>query len=422
MSVWKLILQEILFRKTHFALSAFAVALAATLFVAGPTLVRGYGRETRQTIDAQRQELHTELAYMENETRKNMLKLGFNLIILHRDTNMVDFRESDYSAEDMPQEYVNRLANAKELTLVTHLVATLQQKVKWNQRRVLLVGYLPEVSQPHRGKKKPMCYSIAPGEVFLGYELGVGHAEGEEIDVLGKTFRIARILPEKGDKKDITIAMDLADAQKVLGKKDKVNQILALGCKCAGERLPKIRKQLETVLPETKISEFESRAVARAEQRDLIAEEKEKLIASNEKSRQEVETFMGTLDAIMTPIVVLACVLWVGLMSLSNVRERRTEIGLLRALGLGSRKIATLFLGKAALIGIAGGLTGFGLGTLLALQLGVRALEVDNEHFAPEPGLLLWAAIGAPILCAAASYLPTLTAITQDPAEVLREE
>ena len=183
-----------------------------------------------------------------------------------------------------------------------------------------------------------------------------------------------------------------------------------------------IRAQLESVLPETKITEFQGIALARAEQRDLITAQRKKIITSNEKKRAEVESLMGTLDAVLTPAVVLACVIWIGLMALGNVRERRNEIGVLRALGLGSRRVATLFLGKAAIVGVLGGLIGFGGGTVLAYQLGVRALEVGTEHFSPELALFFWATIGAPVLTALASYLPTLTAVMQDPAEVLREE
>src|SRR5690606_11979119 len=109
--------------------------------------------------------------------------------------------------------------------------------------------------------------------------LGRGHKAGDTIDMLGHPFRIAQILPERGSKEDITVAMHLDDAQRVLDKSGKINQILAIGCRCAGERLPKIRAQLEEVLPETRITEFQSIAVARAEQRDLVAEEREKMVA-----------------------------------------------------------------------------------------------------------------------------------------------
>ena len=67
---------------------------------------------------------------------------------------------------------------------------------------------------------------------------------------------------------------------------------------------------------------------------------------------------MSSLTTVTTPLVVLVCAAWVGLLAWSNVRERRSEIGLLRALGKGSGKIASLFFGRAALLGLIGGCVG----------------------------------------------------------------
>ena len=41
-----------------------------------------------------------------------------------------------------------------------------------------------------------------------------------------------------------------------------------------------------------------------------------------------------------------------------SVRERRTEVAMLRALGLSASRILALFLGKALLTGLAGGILG----------------------------------------------------------------
>jgi putative ABC transport system permease protein len=163
-------------------------------------------------------------------------------------------------------------------------------------------------------------------------------------------------------------------------------------------------------LPDTKVTEFRSIAVGRAEQRDLIAGVK-----------QEQMDKMTGFASVTTPLVVLACAVWVGLLAWTNVRERRTEIGLWRALGLGAVKIASLFLGKAVLLGLVGGTVGFFLGTWLAQLLGVYALQVGSDYFTPAYGVLVWTIVGAPVVCAMASYLPTLTAVLQDPAVVLSD-
>lgn len=421
MNSLKLLFREIRFRKLNFLLSLLAVTIAVALFVASPMLVDGYARDTQQRVEALESQTDAELATMEDETRKLMLTMGFNLMIVHQDTDMSDFWSSDFAAVEMPQDYVDRLASAEELSLVTHLVATLQQKVEWNGRKVLLVGYLPETPKLHEKQKKPMGHLVEPGTIFLGHELGEGHAKGETIDVLGSPFRIADILPEKGSKEDITIAMNLADAQRVLEKPGKVNQIMAVGCQCAGERLPKIRAQLATVLPETKITEFQSIAVARAEQRDMVAAERAKMVEDLASYRQAEYRRLASLAGVLVPVVVLATGVWVGLLALGNVRERRVEIGLLRALGAGSWKIGGLFLGKALIVGLVGGVSGALLGTVAARYLLIDGMQVPAELFKPAYGLLIGSLIGTPLLCLAASYLPMLRAVSEDPAVILRD-
>jgi len=124
---------------------------------------------------------------------------------------------------------------------------------------------------------------------------------------------------------------------------------------------------------------------------------------------------------VVTPVVVLASAIWVGLLALANVRQRRTEIGLLRALGKSPGLIAGLLLGKAMLVGLVGAAAGVVLGTWAAQGLGTRAFAVTADYFPLRYDLLLGALLGAPLVSAVAAYLPTLAALLQDPAVVLRE-
>ena len=463
MTLFRLLVAEIRYRKLNFVLSLLAVVVAVMLFVAGPMLVDGYQQQTQSElsewqervgeaenlVEAAKAEMGkvqkqtaAELARLGDETRKTMLGMGFNLVIVPAGTNMSDFWAADFADRYMPQEYVGRLAKDRRLTLVTHLVATLQGRIEWENRKVLLVGYLPETPQAHLAAKKPMGYEVRPGTALLGHELGRGRKEGEKITVLGREFTIARLLPEQGSKEDISIAVHLGDAQALLRKPGQINQIMALDCQCPGANLALIRGQLARILPQTQISEFRSIAVARAEQRALVeAKQQEILAGMQENVRQREQIFaerrqvlekmeasrfrvlgiIETLTDVVTPLVVLASAVWVGLLALANVRQRRTEIGLLRALGKGSGRIATLFLGKAVLTGAVGAVLGVLLGAGIARWLGTRALEVSADYFPLRLDILLCALGGAPLVSAVASYLPTLTALLEDPAVVLRE-
>lgn len=449
MNPLRMLLAEIGYRKLNFAMSLFAVAVAVTLLVAGPILVDGYARQTAGELDhlkagvqeaadrvAQSEaEAAKTLAQLNDETRKAMLTLGFNLLILDGRTEMSQYWATGFPTRDMPEEFVQRLAQAPSLTAVTHIVGTLRAKIDWEGQTVGLAGYAPEATQSHHRKKAPMGYRAKPGTVFLGHFLGKNRHEGDTIEVLGQSFRIARILPELGSEYDTTIVMHLSDAQKILDKPGKVNEILALDCRCVEADLPKIRKQVADILPECFVSRISSRALARARQRAMVAEtyqraisrQKEDLearkkhLAETAANRARIQDAVETLTTVVTALVLLAMGVWVGLLAMANVRERTTEIGVLRALGKGSGMIASLFLGKAVLLGLLGGGMGLVVGAAAAWGLTVRMFGLPPGEFRVPLGVLLLALAGAPLLAALASYLPTLLALKQDPAVVLRD-
>jgi putative ABC transport system permease protein len=422
MRTFSILVAEIGYRKLNFAGAVLAVIVASALFVAGPILVDGYSRETHLKLEAAQQKTAEAAAQLADETRRLMIGMGFNLVIVPKDTNMADFWADDFAAAEMPQEYVDRLAKDKRLTFVTHLVATLQGRITWQNRKVLLVGYLPETPQAHAPKKKAMGLKIERGTVVLGHELGAGHKAGQTVEILGKTFRVAEVQEEKGSKEDITLAVHLEDAQAVLGKPGRINQIMALECNCPGMELAGIRRQVETILPGTRVTEFRSIALARAEQRDAVERQGKAEMENLQNARSGVQNTLETLAGVVTPLVVLGCAVWIGLLAWSNVRQRREEIGLWRALGKRSAMIAALLLGKAVLLGLIGGGIGFLIGTGLAAWLGSRALEVPTAQVALRPDMLVACLAGAPLLAAVASYLPALSALREDPAVALREQ
>ena len=139
---------------------------------------------------------------------------------------------------------------------------------------------------------------------------------------------------------------------------------------------------------------------------------------AREKMRSRVEGYA----AVVVPVVLLVCVMWIGALSYMNVRQRRGEIGLLRAVGVGSGPIAVLFLSKAVLVGLAGAVLGFAAGTAAARHFGPPVFEVAAAKIGPLWACLGWSLAAAPILAVLASALPAMIAVSMDPAEALREE
>jgi ABC-type lipoprotein release transport system permease subunit len=128
------------------------------------------------------------------------------------------------------------------------------------------------------------------------------------------------------------------------------------------------------------------------------------------------------LAAVLVPVVMLGSGIWIGLLALANVRERRGEIGILRALGLRSRQIVFVFLAKAAVIGLAGACLGYLLGRAAAALWRDAPGAPPIELALVDPRLLLLVLVAAPLLAALASWLPAIWAAQQDPAAILREQ
>ena len=382
MTTFALILKEIAHRKFNFLLSLLAVVTAAALFVSSVTTGNASNRETTRL----------------------MRDLGLNLRIIPVDTDMNKFWTTGYSEFTMPQKYVHDLARYRGFTS-NHLTAMLRRQISWRGYDALLMGISPEVFPPGE-KKPPIVYEIDPGTIYLGYQLAqnLNITRGQNIDILGHTFTVARCLSETGTIEDVAIQCNLADAQKILEMPGLINEIQAIDCLCltsAQETLTQLRQELAQVLPDTKVFQLEAQARARREQRVMVQ-----------------QYFL----TIILPSVIVVSVIWIGVLAWLNVRERREEIGILRALGYGSPKVASLFLGKALLIGVVGALLGFLLGTVLALQFGPEVFRVTAQAIKPIYSLLVWAVLAAPALAAFASLVPTMVAVTQDPVLTLRQE
>ncbi|HNQ74489.1 MAG TPA: FtsX-like permease family protein [Verrucomicrobiota bacterium] len=424
MKLSHLIRREILHRKLGFALATVSAAVAVAGLVAARAMLQKHDARTEQIITAREAQTRAQMARMEDDYRKMMLKMGFNVLILPKDQNLGDLYAEDYASKYMPEEYATRLARSRVVT-INHILPSLQQKIQWPEyaRTVLLMGVRGEV-YVQNARQQPLLAPVAAGTMVLGHELAknLKLEAGQQTKLMGREFTVARINPERGNKDDITVWINLAEAQSLLDKPGLINGILALDCTCDTlDRLARIRPEIARILPDTQIVEYASQALARAEARQRAATEAQASLQREKEGRTRLRQEREALAAVLVPVITAGSGVWLGLLALANVRERRDEIGILRALGLRSRQILLIFLGKAVVIGLAGA----GLGYALGRGLGMWWRETPDAA-APTLGfwdvhLLALVLVAAPLLAALASWLPALIAAQQDPADVLRE-
>ncbi len=127
-----------------------------------------------------------------------------------------------------------------------------------------------------------------------------------------------------------------------------------------------------------------------------------------------VEMLMVILAAAALATAALA----VASMMLATVLERRAEIGVLKSLGSTDARVAAIFLAETVLVGLAGGVVGYFLGSLLARGLSVKIFGTPaNIHWIFLPAALTLAIL----VTLAASAWPLSRGLRISPAVVLRD-
>ncbi|MDX9754233.1 MAG: FtsX-like permease family protein [bacterium] len=383
MNLFELIQKEIAYRKGGALCTILAVVMAVALYVAFQTTGEAAMRETIRL----------------------MRDMGYNLRIIPKNTEMNAFWAIGYSDQTMPETYVEAFtAYSKDTSLYNLLLAVLRQAVEIEGHHLVINGIAAEVCPPGM-EKSSMIFEIPPGTLFVGYQAAqdLGMQQGGSLTLWGKAFTISRVLTETGTEEDIFLWAHLRDVQEGLHLHGRINEIRALECRCMSEDmdvLVLLRNQLSEILPDATVIQLQTIAKARQQQRRMA------------------EKYFSFL----MPVALLVSVVWIGALAWFNTRERRYELGVLRALGYGSVRIALLFLGKAMILGMVGAALGFLLGSWLAMAYGPEIFRVTARAIHVQPVLLGWVLLVAPLLTALASFIPAMLGVAQDPADVLRYE
>jgi len=433
----RLIGREILHRKLSFGLAVATIATSVAGLVAVVGLLGAHDLRTSKMLTRMNEESSAmeakfakEMKAYEDDVRKTMKGLGFNIFIFPEGQELSEVYAEGFASKTMPESYAGTLAESKIVT-VNHLLPSLTRKLKWpeRERTVILIGIRGEVPIAHRDPKKPLIDPVQKGQIVLGHELhrSLDLKEGNATVFMGREFIVGKCHAERGTKDDITIWMHLGECQELLKEEGRINAIKALECNCATiDRLGEIRREIAGILPGTKVIETESKALARAEARNKAKKHSQSAIASKKAEAIKLQADRDQLrfedkqkyTALLT-VVILGSMAWVSFLAFANSRDRQAEIGILRAMGISTGSILGALMGRAFLVGL------FGAGLTLLFAFLLADILKDSLHgfdLRSLRGDIPLVLLSVPILSCAASWLPALQAANRDPATILRNE
>ena len=364
--------------------------------------------------------------FSEKAVARELDSLGANVLILPKSVSLQDYYAADMHDEVIPEEYVMRLTMS-DLQGVDNLSPKLCVPVKLVDRSYSLTGILPKnefqakaawggagiFSRPigcgaidvgdtaaEEDKKtlvrKRVIKDLASHDILIGADVAVaqGVHEGDTLTLLGEPFSVVAVLPETGTVDDSRIFAHLHTVQRIAGKGEVVNCIEVVGC--CKEIATGLVAGVNKLLPDAKVVTV-------------------KQVVDTQIS---VNRMMERLSQIFVAIIIVVGGAGIANYMFANVSERRREIGTLMALGAESSLIQRIFLAKALVLGLVGGIGGYVVGTVLAVTLGPKLAGVT---VLPMPMLAFWAMLISVGVALLASYIPARRASLLDPVATFRE-
>ena len=425
MSIWKMILGELLHRKGNFVSAVLSVGGAVACLIATLTLLRIDQAQTNALLAQKQEAVEAAGAQLEDAMRVITKGLGFNVIILPQDQDLNELHLEGSLSKTMPESLVDKLSQS-DIVTVNHLLPTVVKKMTWEEHDlpILVYGTRGEVPIMHRDPKKPLLDAVPRDQMIVGFEISqkLGLKEGDQTTLMGGNFTIIKTHEQRGNLDDSTVWVNLAQAQEMFGMQNLIHAIQALECHCAGDRITAIRKEIAGILPGTQVIERGPPALARAEARNTAKETAEAALEREKASRAAVRAQRERMASVVIPVVLVASAMWIAFLAYGNVRERRSEVGVLRAIGYSSGKISGLFLGKFLIVAMAGAVIGYVLGSFIGVTLGEDQVDIGliQNQFVPTD--LVIACGLALFLSTVGSWIPSMMAVKLDPAEILQRD
>jgi len=239
---------------------------------------------------------------------------------------------------------------------------------------------------------------------------------GDTIEVNGSTYRVAGILSTGGSDDERAFA-SLAVAQQLLGRPGAVRSInVSAITKPEDDFARRDPRTLKGAVYDRWYCSPYAASIAFQLQEAIPNSRAEQIrqVAQNEG------TVLSRIEGLMLLVALaalIAAALAVSSAMATAILERRSEVGLMRALGGGSFSVGAMFLAEATLLALIGGSIGFAIGAGLAHQIGRR---IFDQAIVIQPVLFPYVLGMAVLVTFAGSALSIRKALRFDPVRVLR--
>jgi len=255
-------------------------------------------------------------------------------------------------------------------------------------------------------------------EILLGERLAgkLGQSAGDQVEIAGHSHRVTGILSTGGAEDDQIVA-PLTVAQRILGKPGVVRRVYV-------SAVTKPEDAFARRDPKTLSGAMYDRWYCSPYAQSIAFQLQEAIPHSHAEQIRQVAQNEGTvlsrikgLMFLLTIAALLASALAVSAAMATTIFERRTEVGLMKALGAGITTVAALFLAESSLLALGGGILGFVGGSLLARMVG---RSIFGSTIAIEPVLFPVILGIAMVVTFAGSALAIRRAVRFDPVYALR--